>query len=233
VRQGDTFSAYDSPDGLGWTWIDSDTIPMAPAAYVGLAVNSHHNAALNAATFDNVQVIAQADLTGSFNAVGAAADGTPFAGGLDGNGNAYSADALGPVVTSGGVDFNLGPAGGANAVQAAGQTVALPAGQFSALSFLGTAVNGAQPGQTFTVNYADGSSDTFTQDLSDWQNPQGYANEAVAAALGYYNYADGSSVAVPNYLYQYTLGLNNQKVVSGITLPANGNVVLLAVDLLA
>jgi beta-glucanase (GH16 family) len=233
VRQGDYFSAYGSPDGLGWTWIDSDTIPMAATVYVGLAVNSHNNATLNASTFDSVAVTAQADLTGSFNAVGAAADGTTFAGGLDGNGDAYSADSLGPVVSSGGVDFNLGAAGGNNAVQAAGQAVPLPQGQASALSFLATAVNGAQPGQTFTVNYTDGSSDTFTQDLSDWQNPQGYANETVAAALGYYNRADGSSVAVANYLYQYTFAVNNQKTVSSLTLPANGNVMLLGVDLLA
>jgi hypothetical protein len=38
---------------------------------------------------------------------------------------------------------------------------------------------------------------------------------------------------VTAYLYQDTLPLNNQKVVSGVTLPANGSVVLLAVDLLA
>jgi hypothetical protein len=109
----------------------------------------------------------------------------------------------------------------------------LPAGQFSALTFLATAVNGIQPAQTFIVNYADGSSDVFTQDLSDWQNPQGYAGESIAAALGYYNYADGSSPGVSNYLYQYTFALNNQKTVSSITLPNNPYVVVLAIDLLS
>jgi beta-glucanase (GH16 family) len=167
------------------------------------------------------------------NQVGGVGDGTPFSGGLDGNGYAYSAKLLGPAVTAGGVDFDLGAAGGTNAVRAAGQTLALPAGAFSALTFLGTAVNGAQPGLTFTVNYTDGTGDIFTQDMSDWQNPQGYAGEAAAAALSYVNYADGSSPAVPNYLYRYTFALNNQKTVSSITLPGNGNVLMPALDLLA
>jgi hypothetical protein len=127
--------------------------------------------------------------------------------------------------------FTLG-APGTNAVQAAGQTIALPAGQFSTLTFLGTGVNGPQLGQTFTVNYTDGSSDTFTQDMSDWQNPQGSAGESVAASLAYLDAADGSSWYVPNQLYQYSFTLNNQKTVSSITLPSNGNVLLLAMNLL-
>jgi beta-glucanase (GH16 family) len=233
VRSGNAFTAYDSPDGVNWNWIDTDTIPMAATAYVGLAVNSHNNSTLNAATFDNVSVVAQVDLSSSFNQLGAVADGTSFAGGLDGNGDAYSANSLGPVVTSGGVDFNLGAPGGNNAVQAAGQTIALPQGPFSALTFLGTAVNGAQPGQTFIVYYTDGTSDTFTQDMSDWLSPQGYAGEAVAAGMNYYDHADGSSPGVPTYLYQYTFALNNQKTVSSITLPGNGNVQILALNLLA
>src|SRR5262249_30344060 len=68
---------------------------------------------------------------------------------------------------------------GNNVVQAAGQTLTLTPGQFRALTFLGTAVNGSQLNQTFTVNYSDGSSDTFTLNLSDWQDPQGCAGESV------------------------------------------------------
>ena len=65
-------------------------------------------------------------------------------------------------------------------MQALGQTISLPAGQFSTLTFLDTGVNGPQPGQTFTVNYTDGSSDTFTRDLSNWLGPQGYGGETIA-----------------------------------------------------
>ena len=67
--------------------------------------------------------------------------------------------------------------------------------------------------------------------MSDWQNPQWYAGESVAASLAYLDAADGSSWNVPNYLYQYSFTLNNQKTVSSITLPSNDNVMILAIDL--
>jgi hypothetical protein len=81
-------------------------------------------------------------------------------------------------------------------------------------------------------SYTDGTSDTFTLDMSDWQGPQGYAGESVAASLPYFDAADGSSWNIPNYLYQYRFTLNNQKTVTSITLPSNGNVMLLALNLL-
>ncbi len=233
-RSGDTLTAYDSADGVNWNLVGSATIPMAPTVYAGLAVCAWNNGALNTSTFDNVSLSwdqVSADLSASFNQVGSVTDGTPFSGGLDGSGNAYSATLLGSTLSANGYNFNLGAADAPNAVQAAGQTVSLPAGQFSVLSFLGTGVNGPQPGQTFTVNYTDGSSDTFTQDLSDWLNPQGHGGESIAAALSYYDYLDGSSVAVTNYLYQYSFVLNNQNTVSSITLPDDGNVMILAIDL--
>jgi regulation of enolase protein 1 (concanavalin A-like superfamily) len=237
TRLGTTFTASYSTDGVSWTPIGSPRIVhVADSALLGLAVTAHNNALLSTATFAGVALHrgAQVDLSGSFNVTGNVADGTPFTGGLDGNGNAYSANLLGTSLNVGGhVVFNLGAAGSNNVVQAAGQTIALPQGQFSTLTFLGTAVNGAQPGQTFTVTYTDGSSDTFTQDLSDWQNPQGFAGEAVAAALPYEDASDGSSPGTANYLYQYSFALNPQKTVSSIALPGNGNVVLLAIDLLS
>jgi regulation of enolase protein 1 (concanavalin A-like superfamily) len=233
-RSGDTLTAYDSADGVNWNLVGSATVPMTPTVYVGLAVCAFNNSALNTATFDNVSLSwtqVSVDLSSSFNQTGSVTDGTTFGAGLDGNGNAYSASLLGSTVMAAGSVFNLG-APGTNAVQAAGQTIALPAGQFSTLTFLGTGVNGPQPGQTFTVNYTDGTSDTFTLNMSDWQNPQGYAGESVAASLGYFDAADGSTWNVSNYLYQYSFRLNNQKTVSSITLPSNGNVMLLAMNLL-
>jgi regulation of enolase protein 1 (concanavalin A-like superfamily) len=234
VRAGDAFSASYSTDGVTWVQLGTtQTVVINPTALVGLAVTSHNNGIVNTSTFDNLSIVAPADLSGAFDLSGMYTDGTAFAGGLDGNGDAYSASLLGPALSANGYDFNLGAAGGANAVQAAGQTISLPAGQFSVLSFLGTGVNGPQPGQAFVVTYTDGTSDTFTVDLSDWLSPQGYGGESVAAALGYYDAADGSSPAVTNYLYQYSLVLNNHKTVSGITLPNNGNVLVLAIDLRA
>jgi beta-glucanase (GH16 family)/regulation of enolase protein 1 (concanavalin A-like superfamily) len=234
VRAGNTFTGSYSTDGVTWAQIGAtQTVALSTTALAGLAVTAHNNALLSTATFGNVSLTAPVDLSGAYNQIGLVNDGTPFAGGgLDGNGDAYSANLLGSSVTAGGLTFNLGAAGGNSAVQAQGQTIALPAGAFSALTFLATAVNGAQLAQTFTVTYTDGTSDTFTQDLSDWQGPQGFVGEAVTAALGYYDAADGSSPGAPNYLYQYTFNLNSQKAVSSITLANNPNVVILAIDLI-
>jgi glucose/arabinose dehydrogenase len=56
VRAGNTFTVSQSPDGVTWKQIGTDTITMAPNLYVGLALTSHNNAVLNTATFSNVTV---------------------------------------------------------------------------------------------------------------------------------------------------------------------------------
>ena len=52
TRSGDLFSAYESPDGVTWTLVGTDTIPMASTVYVGLAVTSHTTSAAATCTFD-------------------------------------------------------------------------------------------------------------------------------------------------------------------------------------
>jgi phosphatidylserine/phosphatidylglycerophosphate/cardiolipin synthase-like enzyme/regulation of enolase protein 1 (concanavalin A-like superfamily) len=53
-RIGNTFNAYSSSDGVAWTLVGSDTIPMAASVYVGLATSSHTTATAAQITFDNV-----------------------------------------------------------------------------------------------------------------------------------------------------------------------------------
>jgi hypothetical protein len=43
-------------DGVNWENIGTVTINLPASVYVGLAVTSHTNAALCAATFDNVSI---------------------------------------------------------------------------------------------------------------------------------------------------------------------------------
>src|SRR5262249_59670240 len=134
---GNTFRGYYSLDGGTWSPIGSaQTVGIGLTARAGLAVTAHNNGALNSSTFDTVSLTAAGnpipvDLSGSFNLAGIVNDGTTFSGGLDGNGNAYSGSLLGTSLTAGGVTFNLGAAGGNNAVSALGQTINLPPGQFS------------------------------------------------------------------------------------------------------
>jgi hypothetical protein len=173
------------------------------------------------------------DLSGSFNRVGIVSDGATFTGGgLDGHGYAYSANLLGTTVTAGGSTFILGPAGANDAVQASGQTIVLPQDRFGTLAFLGTGVNGNQPDHTFTVTYVDGTVATFSQSLSDWGHPQSYAGESTAVAMRYRNKSDGTRNTHPYNLYLYTLTLDPSKAVRSITLPVNGNVRVLAMNLI-
>ena len=55
VRAGDTISGYQSPDGVNWTLVGSDTFTMPGAVYVGLALSSHVYGTLATATFDSVE----------------------------------------------------------------------------------------------------------------------------------------------------------------------------------
>ena len=53
VRSGSTFTGSVSPDGINWTVVGTDSIPMAASVYIGLAVTAHNNAALCTATLDS------------------------------------------------------------------------------------------------------------------------------------------------------------------------------------
>lgn len=134
----------------------------------------------------------------------------------------YSAPLPGSSLEFNDVLYRFGKANAANAVGAAGQTIALPAGQFSTLQWLGAAVSGNQTSQTFTVTYTDGTQSTFAQSISDRSNPQSYAGELQAARLPQ---RDGNA-----YLYHYTFHLN-PKPVQSIQLPDNTHVQIMAMTL--
>jgi subtilisin family serine protease len=55
-RTGQQFTAYESADGVTWTFVGTDTIAMGSTVYVGLAVTSHTIGAAATGTFDNVTV---------------------------------------------------------------------------------------------------------------------------------------------------------------------------------
>src|SRR5262249_41146618 len=132
------------------------------------------------------------NLASAFNATGLVADGGKFGGGgLDHDGYALSSSLVGRSLTVGGTKFDLGPAGAKDIVSAAGQTIALPAGRYSALKLLATGVNGAQANQVFTVTYTDGTTARFVQSISDWAMPRNYSGEATALATAYRDTAVG------------------------------------------
>ncbi len=119
-------------------------------------------------------------------------------------------------------------------VQTAGQTIALPYGSFSKLELLATGVDGSQLGQLFTVHYTDGSSQTFTQNISDWHTPKKYAGETVVLSSTYRDTFHGwRDNFGPFDVYGYAFTLNGTKTVQSITLPNDGHVEVLAISMVA
>jgi hypothetical protein len=112
-------------------------------------------------------------------------------------------------------------------------TVGLPAGNYSSLRLLATAVNGHQLDQPFVVTYTDGTTSSFTQSLSDWYAPQGFAGESQVSKMAYRVTASGAADTGPYYLYGYSFAIDGAKTAKSLTLPHNRNVVVLGVDAVA
>lgn len=176
---------------------------------------------------------APVDLSKYFNASGFATDTATFpeAGGFDLGGASYSATLLGAAQTWKDVKFNIGPAQGNNIISAQGQTIDLPAGKYLSLWILGAAVEGNQMAQEFTVHYADGTSATLGQNISDWYQPRSFPGESRAVKMPYRNMANGARDPRTFYAYSYGFGLDSAKTVRSLSLPNNPNVKILAVSL--
>lgn len=175
-------------------------------------------------------VSVQVSLAASFNLAAMYTDGTAFGTGGFGGGTALSATLLGSSGSFMGFPFTLGPPNVANAVKNA--IIPLPQGQYSSLLMVAAAINGTQAAQNFTVNYADGSTQTFTQGLSDWAFPDNYTGEYTLAVMPYRNTFSGGSDSSHNFrVYGYMFYLDGSKVPISLTLPANNNVGVLALTL--
>jgi alpha-mannosidase len=171
------------------------------------------------------------DLSSSFNRLGIYTDGSTFvpSASLDGGGFAYSSQLLGTAPTWNGVTFKLGPANQANAVT--GSAVTLPAGRYTSLNMLGTAVEGSQQAQPFTLTYDDGSQSTFKQNLSDWYSPSDFAGEFDAVSMPYRLMGNGRKDERAFHLYAYSLDLDSSKNVRSVQLPENENALIFAISL--
>jgi hypothetical protein len=164
------------------------------------------------------------------NVSGIASDGSPVAnGGLDGGGDAYSATLMGTSVAWAGATFAIGAPSAPSA--ASGVTIPLPAGNYSTVELLATGAHGNQAGQTFVVNFTDGSSSSFTQNLSDWHTPQSYPGESTVLTMAYRITSTGALDNRPFNLYGYSFAINNAKSVKSIALPGNRDVIVLSIDL--
>jgi hypothetical protein len=176
------------------------------------------------------------DLTSSFNVAAISSDGNTASNALYSQGTTpytYPASALGNGVTWNGATFILGQPDVNDAVSSA--TVPLPAGQFGRLDVLASRVYGSSASETFTVTYTDGTTSTFTQGMHDWWtnvgNTPNYPGEAPAVWLSYLHDGAAGRANNPVVVYGYSFALNASKTVKSVTLPADPDVGVLAMNL--
>lgn len=213
------------------TAADSVAPATSSITITGTSGNLSHTAIENVTITPVLRNTVPVDLSSAYNVRAFYADGTKFSesDALDASGTALSANTLGQEQVGDEVVFHLGPANVPNAVS--GKSVDIPAGHYSSVKLLAVAVEGNQTGQPFVVNYADGTSSTFTQSLRDWADNRNYRGESIAAELPYRATADGDQDSGPFYTRAYSFSLDSGKTVRSISLPANRNVVVLAITL--
>ena len=146
----------------------------------------------------------------------------------DGDGYAYSADALakdglspGATVTADGLAFtwpNVQPCNNDN-ILAEGQTM-LVSGGGSTLGFLVSSTNGGSQG-TVIINYTDGTSSTATLSVNDWAGGPGNGDTSVAAMT--YRNSFGGSQTINMWVYATTVPVTSSKTVASVTFPDVSN----------
>ena len=232
-----TFAYRDTSSGsiqIGSYYLYEYSITLNPNKTLkSLTFPNDANVEVLAATLIPLPVVStQVNLSSAFNRTGIVTDGSTFSGGLDTYGDALSSNLLGSKVTVAGVGFNFGPANTNNAISATGQTITLPSSAGHRAEAPGHRRQRAQPNQTFTVTYSDGTTATFTQSISDWAVPQNFPGETTAVTTAYRDRSNGTKQGGNFDVYEYTFALNPDKTVSSITLPKDANVEILAATLL-
>jgi hypothetical protein len=147
-------------------------------------------------------------------------------GGFDNKGNTLDSTQVGSSVTWNGQTFTFGPV---NAVDGWSKTTVNCSATGSTLSILGAAVNGNQTSQTFTVLYTDGSTSSFTQNMSDWHTPQSYSGESKVITMADRLTSTGATDSRTFYIYGYSFPLTSGKTIRSVVLPSNRNVVVIGV----
>ena len=152
-------------------------------------------ASVGATSSTSAPISTPIDLSSSFNAFGITTPPWQVGNnqGFDGNGNYYNSDynvdtagtqnspVPGTPIIYNGISFPIGPVptnanqvggteGPQNFVRATGQTipVSVDADKSDYLYLAGAASNGNQLSQTITLNFTDGTTETWTQSFHDW-----------------------------------------------------------------
>ena len=179
--------------------------------------------------------VAYGSLAGAFNADSITEIATAAAGNFDGGGATFSAEALaragvtpGSTVTVGTGDAAIGytwpaPAGAADSVSPAGQTIAL-SGQGTHLALLASAASGGGVNPALELHYTDGTTSTQNVFFPNWlPQASGLGGASVAIkSLGRNSATNPAVYEYPTYGYQVysnLVRLNPAKELAFVVLP--------------
>ncbi len=187
---------------------------------------------------------AQADLFDYYNVDAVSPNAKKDDGNYDGKGDTIPAELWPNTVTYQGVNFNLGPAknGYKNMVQASGQKIDLPHGNYKYVYILGAAAGSGEKSGTFTVNQSDGS--TVAKDLSfaDWDtNLSGwdrftnmdiypYVKDQVGYFFTHFHNGSTDRMTVDNYMFVYAIPVDPEKELESIELPKASGMKIAAIS---
>ena len=226
--------------------------PTAPAAARASSVGATSS---TSATVVSTSI----DLSTHFNAFGITTVGWQVGNsqGFDGNGNYYNSDynvdtlgeqdnpVPGPTIDYGGILFPIGPVptnsnqvggtqGPQNFVKAEGQTIAVSvdADKSGYLYLAGAASNGNQMSQKITLNFTDGTTETWTQSFHDWNSagPPQYDSSSADSKLepeGGLPPAAGTNRKLPvNAATTGEVRLSGLQTIDGVALAADDRVLV-------
>jgi beta-glucosidase len=177
--------------------------------------------------------VSAASLAAAYNNTGISDNSNEAAGNYDGVGDSFSAQALaagtptpltpGGKVTVDGTTFTWPDAasGTPDNVVAARQTISL-SGSGTDLGFLASSQNGTATG-TVTVNYKDGTSQSFNLNVADWYANAPAVGDQLLTTTSSWNFQSNSLGAHPVSVYFASVPLEKGKAVASVTLPTLEN----------
>ncbi|MDF2632371.1 MAG: Alpha-mannosidase, partial [Caproiciproducens sp.] len=187
---------------------------------------------------------AQTDLFNYYNIDAVSSNEKKDDGNYDGNGDTIPAELWPDTVTFQGVNFNLGPAkdGYRNMVQANGQKIDLPQGNYKYVYILGAGAGNGDKNGTFTVNQSDNTTVSrnlefagWNTNLSGWDrfsNMNIYPNVKDQVGHFFTHFHNGSTdrMTVDNYLFVYTIPVDPEKGLDSIQLPKASGMKIAAIS---
>jgi beta-glucosidase len=178
-------------------------------------------------------VVPFASIKKAYNNIGISDNSNEAAANYDDVGDSFSTQALaagtpnaltpGAKVTIGQTTFTWPnvPAGTRDNVVTSGQTVDL-SGSGTDLGFLGSSQNGTASG-TVTVNYTDGSSESFNLNMADWFANAPAVGDQIATTTSSWNFQSNPLGPHPVSIYFASVPLEQHKTVQSVTLPIVAN----------